>query len=58
MRQLVALSDDIRRRRRHRIKEIEFERAAVDYRLPDLRRRRGDERLYESDVVYERRRRY
>lgn len=48
---LVEISDDIRRRRKSRIREIEFERESI--RAP---RREYDERFYEREVSYDRHR--
>lgn len=48
---LVEISDDIRRRRKSRIREIEFERESI--RAP---RRDYDERFYEREVSYDRHR--
>jgi len=51
--QLVELSDEIRRDRRTRIREIEYEREEIQ-----RRRKPYDERLFEREVVYDSRRRY
>ena len=50
--QLVEVSDDIRRQRRRRIRELEWERSAVDNRRP-----RDDERFYEREVIIDKRER-
>ncbi|KAF2114090.1 hypothetical protein BDV96DRAFT_647576 [Lophiotrema nucula] len=50
--QLVEISDDIRRERRSRIREIEFEREKIRDRRPEY-----DERVYEHEVSYDRHRR-
>ena len=55
MLRLIQLSDDIRRERRRRIRQIEMERAE----LAELRarNRKYDDRVYEREVVIDRRRR-
>jgi hypothetical protein len=51
---LVQLTDELRHDRRRRIREIEMERAE----LAEMRaRRKYDERIYERDVLIDRRRR-
>ncbi|KIW04573.1 uncharacterized protein PV09_04323 [Verruconis gallopava] len=50
--QLVEISDEIRRQRRRRIRELEWERAALDHRLP-----RDDDRYYEREVIIDKRER-
>lgn len=52
---LVQLSDELRRERRRRIRQIELERAE----LAELRarNRKYDDRIYEREVVVDRRRR-
>jgi hypothetical protein len=49
--QLVEISDDIRRERRRRIREIEWERDDLRHR-----HRRYDDRGYEREVIIDRRR--
>jgi len=52
--QLVELSDDIRRERQTRIRQIEFEREEIRDRRPNY-----EDRFYEHEVSYDsRRRRY
>ncbi|KAF2748180.1 hypothetical protein M011DRAFT_494033 [Sporormia fimetaria CBS 119925] len=50
--QLVEISDDIRRRRKSRIREIEFEREEIRAPKPSY-----DERFYEREISYDRHRR-
>ncbi|KAI0012006.1 hypothetical protein F4779DRAFT_119280 [Xylariaceae sp. FL0662B] len=58
--ELVNLSDDIRRARRHRAREIEWEREYRDWDRRHRHRRSGawdkidDERIVERDVIYDR----
>lgn len=54
MLQLVELSEDIRRERRERIREIQWEREELE-RMPPPPKSRYDERLYEREIVYDRR---
>jgi hypothetical protein len=49
--QLVEVSDEIRRARRRRIREIEWERQGLDHR------HRDDERVYEREVIIDKRER-
>lgn len=49
--QLVELSEEIRRDRRARIREIEWEREELN-----RRRLRYDERVYEREIIYDGRR--
>ncbi|KAF2733788.1 hypothetical protein EJ04DRAFT_265945 [Polyplosphaeria fusca] len=49
--QLVEISDDIRRKRRSRIRQIEYEREEIRERPPHW-----DERFYEREVSYDRHR--
>jgi hypothetical protein len=49
--QLVEISDDIRKARRRRIREIEWERSAIDNRP------HHDERVYEREVIIDKRER-
>jgi hypothetical protein len=48
---LVEISDDIRRKRKNRIREIEFERESIRERRPGY-----DERFYEHEVSFDSRR--
>jgi hypothetical protein len=48
---LVEISDDIRRKRKSRIREIEFERETIRDRRPGY-----DERFYEHEVSFDSRR--
>jgi len=50
--QLVQLSEDIRRERRRRLREIEYEREELRHRNRHL-----DDRYYEREIVVDRRRR-
>jgi hypothetical protein len=50
--QLVEISDDIRRQRRRRIRELEWERSANDRRPP-----RDEERFFEREVIIDKRER-
>jgi hypothetical protein len=58
--QLVELSEEIRRERRDRIREIEWEREQLE-RLPPPKprspppkaRSKYDERIYEREVIYD-----
>ena len=50
--QLVELSDEIRRRRKSRIRQIEYEREEIRDRRPPG----WDERYYEHEVSYDRHR--
>ncbi len=63
MLQLVEISDDIRRDRHRRIREIEWEREKIERDEIILRREREqerkpkyDERTYEREVIYDSRR--
>jgi hypothetical protein len=49
---LVEISDDIRRKRKSRIREIEFERESIRDRRPSG----YDERFYEHEVSFDSRR--
>lgn len=49
----MEVSDRIRRERRRRVKEIEYEREVID-RIP---KPPIDNREYEREIIYERRRR-
>ena len=51
--QLVEISDDIRRNRRRRIREIEDEREELHNR-----RRQYDDRFYEREVIIDKARRH
>jgi hypothetical protein len=51
--QLVEISDDIRRRRKSRIREIEYEREEIRAPRPAPS---YDERYYEHEVAYDRHR--
>lgn len=53
---LVELSEDIRRERRERIREIQWEREEIERLPPPKPRARYDERVYEREVDYYRRR--
>lgn len=50
MLQLVEISDDIRRRRKTRVREIEYEREEIRAPKPPPS---YDERIYEREVRYE-----
>jgi hypothetical protein len=50
--QLVEISDDIRRQRRRRIRELEWERSAADRSRP-----RDEERFFEREVIIDKRER-
>jgi len=52
---LVELSEDIRRERRERLREIQWEREERE-RLPQPARGKVEERIYERDYVYDARR--
>ena len=52
---LVEISDDIRRRRKSRIREIEYEREEIRDRRPPPPRD-YDERFYEHEVSFDRHR--
>jgi len=59
--QLVEITDDIRRERHKRIREIEFEREKVEREEFTLSRERErkpkyDERFYEREVLFDSRR--
>jgi len=58
--QLVEISDDIRRDRRHRIREIEWERehmrSAPPAPLPPKSKSKYDETIVEREVIYDSRR--
>lgn len=54
--QLVELSEDIRRERRDRIREIQWEREEIERLPPPKPRSRYDERVYEREIDYYRRR--
>lgn len=56
MLKLVELSDDIRKDRRARIREIQYEREDLDHgrRAPE----RKPDRVYEREVYYDRRGNY
>lgn len=51
----MELSEDIRRERRRRIRQIEMERAELSEMR--ARNRKYDDRVYEREVVVDRRRR-
>jgi hypothetical protein len=55
--QLVELSDDIRRDRRRRIREIEWERQDPRLPRPPVQRERETE-YYERDIIIDRKRGY
>ncbi len=55
MLQLVELSDEIRRDRRARIREIQYEREELNDRRARIA---YDDRIVEREVVYDSRRRY
>ncbi|KAL1310686.1 hypothetical protein AAFC00_000947 [Neodothiora populina] len=54
--QLVELSESIRRERRERIREIQWEREELERFAPPKSRSRYDERVYERETDYYRRR--
>jgi hypothetical protein len=56
--QLVELSDNIRRNRRNRIREIEWEREQLERDRMRSAQPAYDEHIYEREIVYDRDRRY
>ena len=51
--QLVELSEQIRRERRERIREIQWEREELERLPPPKPRSKYDERIYEREVIYD-----
>ena len=49
----MTLSEDIRRERRERIREIQWEREELERLPPTKPRSKYDERIYEREVVYD-----